>query len=138
MTILQGITADRKKVNVKVTDAGEVYITGGSGSGSSSPTVVTPLNAATATGTGSITIGSGKTLTVEIYGTATAASVTFQSTLASGTASLIMGSRKSDLELGTAGTLGEVWTFDVTGLETFIANLTSVTGGNVTVKGKLV
>jgi hypothetical protein len=136
---MQGITADRKRVNVKVTDAGEVYITGGTGGGgSTAPVVVTLLNAVTATGTGNVTIGSGKTLTVEIHGTATAASVTFQGTLSSGTASLIMGSRKADLEIGTSGGLNEIWTFDVTGLETFVANLTSVTGGNVTVKGKLV
>jgi hypothetical protein len=50
-----------------------------------------------------------------------------------------MGIKVSDLSTGvsTTGT-GEVWQFDVTGLEEVIMDLTAVSGGNVSVKGRAV
>lgn len=120
-----------KRLNV---DAGDNLLVKAVSSG----TTVNILNAVSTTGVRSVDIPAGKTLTLEIYGTATASTLTFQTTMYSGTPRTIMGVRKSDLETGTSGTIGEIWVFDITGLTTFGTNLTTVTGGNVSIRGAVV
>lgn len=97
-------------------------------------------DAATVTGQGGVfTVDGYKTLTVEVYGTAATLTVAFKATGPSGTARTLMGAKLSDLSTGTSSSaLGEFWQFDVTGLSTVIMDLTAVTGGNVSVKGKAV
>lgn len=96
------------------------------------------IDAATAPTSESFAVGAYKTLTLEIYGTATSVTVEFKGTGPSGAARAIAGVRMSDFVVGTVGAIGEIWQFDVTGLTTFIADLTAVSGGYVTVKGKAV
>jgi hypothetical protein len=79
-----------------------------------------------------------KTLTIEIFGSATSASVAFKATSASGTSRVLTGVKISDLSMGTTGAMGDIWQFDVTGLYTVIMDLTAVTGGNVSVAGRAV
>lgn len=102
--------------------------------------IITLQNVATATGVGSpYALQNEKTILIEIYGTATSSTVSFEGIGASGTNHQIMGVRLSDLAtaVSTVG-LGEYWQFDVTGLVSFQANITAIAGGNVTVKGKAV
>jgi hypothetical protein len=85
------------------------------------------------------TVGSYKILTVEISGTSASRTVEFKGAGPSGTFTPITGVRLSDFSTATktVGT-GELWQFDVTGLDKVIMDLTAVAGGNVTVAGKAV
>jgi hypothetical protein len=97
-------------------------------------------NAATTTGNGTaFEVGAYKTLTVEIFGTSTGRTVTFYAKGPSGTLRALMGVKISDLStsVNTTGT-GEIWQFDITGLNQIVMDLTAVTGGNITVKGRAV
>lgn len=101
---------------------------------------VTFHDAATAPGKGvAFSVGGYKTLTVEIYGTSTSRTINFKATLVSGAEIPIMGVKLSDMSMSnnTSGT-GEIWQFDVTGLNTVIMDLVAVSGGNVSIKGKAV
>lgn len=79
-----------------------------------------------------------KTLTVEIFGTATSASVSFKAVGMSGALRDLMGVKVSDLSSGTSGGMNEIWQFDITGLETVVMDLTAVSGGDVSVIGRAV
>jgi hypothetical protein len=95
---------------------------------------------ATSTGNGTgFSVKSYRTLTVEIYGTSATRTITFYGVGQSGTLRAITGVKLSDYSTGqsTTGT-GELWQFDITGLETIYMDLTAVSGGNVTVKGRAV
>ena len=101
---------------------------------------VTFHNAATVAADGATFAVEGyKTLTVEIYGTSVSRTVAFMGVGASGTARAIKGVNLTDLSLATstAGT-AELWQFDITGLKSVIMDLTSISGGNVSVKGTAV
>jgi hypothetical protein len=97
-------------------------------------------NAATTTGNGTaFVVGSYKTITVEIYGTSASRTVTFYGKSKSGTLRAIQGVRISDFTLATSTTTtGEIWQFDITGLDYVVMDLTAVAGGNVSVKGTAV
>jgi len=139
MTVISGYTSAGVRVPVQVTTDGTLVVSGGSGGGGTTPPLaVTALNAVTAVAAGTIPVGTAKTLILEMYGTATYSLVNFKAVSESGTALNLMGVRIADLEIGTSGTRGEIWSFDVTGLVSFIADLVSINGGNLTVKGKLV
>ncbi len=89
-------------------------------------------------GTASVTFQNAqgkKGFAIEIYGTATSANVNFKCTSASGTERVLSGVRISDFGVGTTGNMNEIWQFDGTGLYSFIAEVTAVSGGNVTVAG---
>lgn len=103
-------------------------------------TTATLQNNVTTTGTGTpFTVGAYKTLTIEITGTSTSQNINFEASSISGTYYPIQGVRLSDYSMATSTTgINEVWTFDITGLQNFRANLTSVSGGNVTIQGKAV
>lgn len=86
-----------------------------------------------------LTVGGYKTLTIEVYGTATTSKVEFQSVGPSGVPRTLMGIRMADFITGTETEgLGESWQFDITGQEQIIMDLTVVSGGNVSVKGRCV
>jgi len=101
---------------------------------------VTLQDAATTAGNGTpFTVGAYKTLTIEINGTSTSRTVVFEGASTSGTYYPIQGVKLSDLSMATQTTgNGEVWTFEVTGLNTFRARISAVGGGSVTIKGKAV
>lgn len=100
-------------------------------------------DAATAAADGfAFAVGGYKTLTVEIYGTVTASSVSFMGKGASGTARALMGLKLDDWSKATSSAgSGELWQFDITGLEYVLMDLTSITAGegeSLTVKGRAV
>jgi hypothetical protein len=97
-------------------------------------------NAATSTGNGNeYVVGGATTLTVKITGTSSSRTVTFYAKDIDGNLTALLGFRLSDLASGTSTTgTGEYWVFDVTGIEAVVMDLTAVSGGNVTVKGKAV
>jgi hypothetical protein len=131
--VISGLDSTGKHKEVKVSTAGGLHVDSGY-------TNVVFHDAVTVAGNGaSFEVGSYKTLTVEIYGTSTTRTVTFYGKGPSGTLIALMGIKVSDLSTGvsTTGT-GEVWQFDVTGLEEVIMDLTAVSGGNVSVKGRAV
>lgn len=84
-----------------------------------------------------------KTLTVEIYGSAenTARTVEFKAMGPGKTLRTLAGVKISSAPLTTAisttGT-GEIWQFDITGLLRVYMDLTAITDGTVTVKGRAV
>ena len=89
-------------------------------------------------------VGSSRTLTVEIEGDEdnTARTVTFYCKGPMGVLRAIPGTKYTGdtnftMAMNTTGT-GEIWVFDVTGLDKVIMDLTSITGGTVTIKGKLI
>jgi hypothetical protein len=82
-----------------------------------------------------------KTLTVEIYGSVenTARAVTFYGKGPSGTLRALKGLKLSDWSSGTSTTgTGELWQFDITGINSVTMDLTAITDGTVTVKGRAV
>ena len=95
---------------------------------------------ATTTGNGTTYfVGASKTLTVEIYGTSTSRTISFYAISESGTIRPMMGVRMSDFATATSTTTtGEIWQFDITGLDSVMMDLTAVAGGNVSVKGRAV
>ena len=97
-------------------------------------------NDATSTGNGTaLTVGNKKTLTIEIYGTSSTRLIKFYSKAASGDLRPLMGINISTYEMATQTTgTGEVWQFDITGLDSVIMGITEITGGNVTIKGRAV
>lgn len=103
---------------------------------------VTFHNAATVAGNGTpFDVDEWKTLTVEISGTSTGRTVTFYAKGASGTLRPLAGTKISAAPLtvavSTTGT-GELWQFDITGLNSVIMDLTAITDNNVSVKGRAV
>lgn len=106
----------------------------------SMPIQVTLQDAVSAIGNGNpFSVGSFHTITLEIFGTSTSRTIVFEGCGSSGTFYPIQGVKLNDLSTGsqTTGT-GEIWQFDITGLEVFRARVSAVSGGNVTVKGKAV
>lgn len=103
-------------------------------------TAITFQDAITATGTGTTFVVNGnKTITLEISGTSTSRTIQFQASGPSGTFYPISGVNLSDMSVSSATTgTGALWQFDVTGVESFRANVTGIAGGNVTIKGKAV
>jgi len=99
-------------------------------------------NAVSVVGVGSpyTLTGSEKTLVIEVTGAAnTVRTVLFQVCGLSGVYYPIQGVRLSDFTVGAQSTnLGEMWQFDVTGVTGVQANLTAITGGTVTVTGRVV
>lgn len=106
------------------------------------PTNFTFHDAAAEAADGAIlTVSNGRTLTVEIYGSAenTARTVAFIARGPSGVDRALMGVKLSDLSTATTTTgTGEIWQFDVTGLVSVFMDLQAITGGTVTVKGRVV
>lgn len=94
----------------------------------------------TTIGTGTpFDIGSNRTLTISITGTSVSRTINFEVSDIDGNFTSIMGVKLKDLTTDIRGVeSGEKWTFDVTGLQQFRANLVAVSGGTVTVKGKAV
>lgn len=103
-------------------------------------TDVTFHNAATTTGGGTaFAVGGYKFLAIEIYGTSSSRTVQFYGVGPSGTNRALMGIRRSDNTTATSTTgTGEMWLFDITGLDYVVMNLSAVSGGNVSIKGKVV
>lgn len=97
-------------------------------------------DAKTTTGNGTALEVKGlSTLTIEIYGTSSSRTVTFYAKSKSGTLRALMGVRLSDFATATSTTgTGEIWQFDITGLDYVVMDLTAVDGGNVSVKGRAV
>lgn len=81
--------------------------------------------------------GNYDTVTLEIFGTATDATINFKASFASGTYIDYNGLQIPNYASGTVGTIGQVWQFDIEGIETLMLSVVSVTGGNLSIKGKV-
>ena len=101
---------------------------------------ITFHDAATVAADGTVfTVEGYKTITLEIYGTSANRTIAFIGRGASGSDCAVMGVNLSDLSTGTSTTgTGELWQFDVTGLTSFFVDLQTISGGNVSIKGKAV
>lgn len=77
-------------------------------------------------------------LQVEIYGTATAATVEFYTIGRSGEERPIMGYKQMDASTTATGGMDDVISFEVTFADKFVARLASVTEGAVSVNGRAV
>lgn len=99
---------------------------------------VTLQNSASTTGNGTpLSVGNIKTLTLEISGTSSSQTIVFEGASTSGTYYAIQGIKLNDLTSNSQSTtLGELWQFDLTGLVSFRARISVITGGSVSVKGK--
>lgn len=98
-------------------------------------------DAATKVGQGNIMdVASHKTLSVTIYGTATARTVKFYTVSCSNELVPILGFNVSNADLvdNTVGTTTEIWQFDVTALSNIVMGISAISGGNLTVKGLVV
>ena len=101
---------------------------------------VTLQDAATTTGNGTIqAIENYQNLTIGISGTSTSRTVEFHVVDENGIDDVIKGTRPKDFFQATS-TSGndETYQFDVTGYVSFYAKITAISGGNVTIKGRLV
>lgn len=96
------------------------------------------LDAVTSPGAATVSVRGFRILELEIYGTATSATVEFYGAGQSGNHLPRQAVRMSDFMTGTSGGINEAWQIDVSTLTTVQVKLTAVTGGNVTVSGRLV
>jgi len=88
-----------------------------------------------------VLIGGYNTLLVEIYGTSATRLVNFMGKSKSGTARPILGYKENDLTYTAANNTissGELWKFDVAGLDSVSMQVAAVATGNVSIKGRLV
>lgn len=98
-------------------------------------------NEATTAGTGTVyNVADYDTLVVEIYGTSTSRTVEFKVKGPSGASYPLQGSKVGDaatMATSTTGT-GEMWEFEISAYTSVYMNLSAVSGGNVTIKGRVV
>lgn len=134
---LSGPTVENDRVKV---DIGGATINADLGAQESKTLDHTFQNAAVSAANGTaLTVAAYKTLTIEISGTSTSRTIVFEGQGPSGTYYPIQGVKSSDLSMDTQTTgNGEIWSFEITGLTSFRARISGVSGGNVTVKGKAV
>lgn len=101
--------------------------------------IITFHDQVTSTASKSYNVGNFRTLTIDVFGTSATRTVNFLSIGASGIAYPLSGVRLSDLvSASSTTTSGETWTFDVAGLDFIQIDVASVSGGNVSVKGRFV
>jgi hypothetical protein len=101
--------------------------------------VITMHNQVVANSNFQYEVGKYRTLTIEVYGTSASRTVNFSSIGYSGAVYPLTGVRLSDLSVATSTTgTGEIWTFEVAGLDFIKIDVVSIAGGNVSVKGRFV
>ena len=97
-------------------------------------------DASTSAGNGNIcNIGGRVTMILEIWGTATAKTINFYSKNINGDLIPIEGYNisTSAMATSTTSTSPETWEFDIEGLYQICMNISSISGGNVSVIGRL-
>ncbi|HYE12268.1 MAG TPA: hypothetical protein VEF53_19020 [Patescibacteria group bacterium] len=98
-------------------------------------------NAAEEAGNGNeVFVNRSHTLTVEIFGTSETRTVTFYGKGLGGELRAIEGEKLAASTTKATSTTGndEFWRFKVVGLVSVVMDLTAVSGGNVSVKGRLI
>lgn len=97
-------------------------------------------NVVTTAGAGTeFPVGAYKELTVDIYGTATASDVKFYQKSAAGVKRPLQGMNLADWSTGVNTTgKDQTWSFVITGLDSVIMEVASISGGNISVKGNAV
>lgn len=98
-------------------------------------------DAVTSTGNGQeLRINNGLSLTLSLSGTASARTVTFEGKGETGDFVPVKGYNleTSDLATQSSGITDEIWVFDVVGIDYFRVKVDSISGGNLSAKGKLV
>lgn len=102
-------------------------------------TSVILLDGVSNTGAGNdVSIGGNKTLSVEVFGTAASYQLQIEGKSTSGTPYVLTATNLLDLSTTQTISSAGLYQFDVTGLLSVDANVVSVTGGNVTVQGRMV
>lgn len=96
-------------------------------------------SASATTQTGEILdVGAYQTLTIEIYGTSSTRTVQFFGRGEGDTNIALLGTKLTDGTTGSSSTgNNELWRFNITGLKKVVMNLSAVSGGNVSVKGRV-
>lgn len=98
-------------------------------------------NVATVAADGAIlSVGTGQSLTIEIKGTATARTVKFYGICDSGDKIPLIGINMSTLDasVSSVGTTTEAWSISTAGYKSIVVRIDEISGGNLTVKGRLV
>lgn len=88
---------------------------------------------ATSTGTKRLGVRGFDTAEVEVYGTATSATVKFKGASKSGIDRDRMAVNAADLSTGLSASMGQVWIINIGGLDSLLIDLSAVSGGNVSV-----
>lgn len=94
------------------------------------------INAATSPGAKTLGVRGFSILELEIWGSASAATVNFYGAGISGNLLPRQAVRMSDFATGTSGSINEAWQLDVSMLSEVKIEVASVTGGNVSVAGR--
>lgn len=85
------------------------------------------------------TVNSYKTLNIKIAGTSTSRTVVFEVAGFDGVYEPIQGVKVSDFSMASQTTgNNESWQFDITGFVSFRARISSLTGGDVSIKGRAI
>ena len=93
----------------------------------------TAFDAVTSTGSKRLGVRGFDTAEIEIYGTATSATVRFKGASKSGIDRDRMGINMADFSTGLAGSMGQVWQVNIGGMDSMLLDLTAATGGTVSV-----
>lgn len=101
--------------------------------------IITFHDQATVPTNASYNVGNFRTLTIEIFGTSTSQTINFKGKSISGTSYALSGVRLSDLTVASSTTTtGEIWSFEVAGLDFVEIDVAAVSGGNISVKGRFI
>ncbi|OPH47612.1 hypothetical protein BC351_10495 [Paenibacillus ferrarius] len=93
----------------------------------------------TSTASTTYNVGNYRTLIIDIFGTSSSRTINFKSIGVSGTPYPLSGVRLSDLTVASStSSTGETWSFDVTGLDSVGIDVSAISGGDVSVKGRFV
>lgn len=94
----------------------------------------TPIKQVTSNTEKSVSVSGYTSVTFDIAGTASSATVSFSIIAGSGKARPVYPTKVSgDLDITQTGLMNEIYNFDVTGITTVVINVTDITGGNVDV-----
>lgn len=96
------------------------------------------VNAVTSPGASTISVRGFRILELEIYGTASAATVNFYGAGMSGNQLPRQAVRMSDFATGVSGNMNEAWQIDVSMLTQVRVDVVSVSGGDVSIAGRCV
>ena len=88
---------------------------------------------ATATGTKRIGLRGFDTVEIEVYGTATSATVKFKGAGKSGVDRDRMGVNMADFSTALSAGMGQVFQLNIGGLDSLLLEVSAVSGGNVSV-----
>ena len=84
-----------------------------------------------------VDVGTYRTLTISITGTSTARTVAFYGMLGNDTLIPLTGNASNGRQYRGTDENNEIWTFDITGLDSVAMDVVYILGGDVTVQGNM-